>query len=127
MLGFKPAVTPVEPNVKLEAEDGKEVDQEQYQRLVGKQSTYPTPGQELPLQLVLLANSCSDQGKTSGCSLQNSQIVEEYSWKRIIFQEGRSQDDRSIYRCLLGGFFSGSKVTIRLLHIFMGESCNLVK
>ncbi|EXC25624.1 ABC transporter C family member 2 [Morus notabilis] len=36
MLGCKPAETPMEPNAKLGLEGGKEIDQEQYHRLVGK-------------------------------------------------------------------------------------------
>lgn len=36
MLGCKPAETPKEPNVKLGLDGGKDVNKEQYQRLVGK-------------------------------------------------------------------------------------------
>ncbi|KAK3036184.1 hypothetical protein RJ639_030254 [Escallonia herrerae] len=36
MLGCRPAETPMEPNAKLDIEGGKDVDREQYQRLVGK-------------------------------------------------------------------------------------------
>lgn len=36
MMGCKPTDTPMEPNVKLGLEGGKEVNKEQYQRLVGK-------------------------------------------------------------------------------------------
>ncbi|KAK3026255.1 hypothetical protein RJ639_041631 [Escallonia herrerae] len=36
MLGCRPAETPMEPNAKLDIEGGKDVDSEQYQRLVGK-------------------------------------------------------------------------------------------
>lgn len=36
MRGCKPAETPMEPNIKLGLEGGKEVDREQYQHLVGK-------------------------------------------------------------------------------------------
>ncbi|KAK2967234.1 hypothetical protein RJ640_002061 [Escallonia rubra] len=36
MLGCRPAETPMEPNAKLDIEGGKDVDREQYQRIVGK-------------------------------------------------------------------------------------------
>lgn len=36
MQGCKPAETPMEPNLKLGLEGGKEANKEQYQRLVGK-------------------------------------------------------------------------------------------
>lgn len=64
-------------DVKLEVEGGKEVDREQYQRLVGKliylhQAKYCLCCYYQPMHAI-------SQGKTSGSYIQNSQILEEYS------------------------------------------------
>lgn len=97
MLGCKPKVTPLELNVKLEAEGGKEVDREQYLRLAGK-------------LIYLMAH----QARSCLCS-SVSQFMQSPKEKHLDavfkifmylkstpgrgFSKRRSQDDRSIQRC----------------------------